>query len=284
MKARKQARSHEIPPEFDLAIDPREVSKIIESFIRQYVMERGQEGVVIGMSGGIDSCVAAALCARALGKDKVLGLMLPERNSSAEDMKDAALFCRKLGIRCECVDISEIVDVIAETLADKPDAKALANIKARARMIVLYYYANTMRRMVAGTSNKSELLVGYFTKYGDGGSDFMPIGDIYKAQVRQLAAYLKIPERIISKPPTAGLWRRQTDEGEMGIKYGKLDLILRGLEVEAPAKRIAETAGVPEKEVERIRRMHENSRHKRQGAPIPKIGLKTVGMDWKENI
>ncbi len=278
------AKAQNAPPDFDLAIDLEEVSKIIESFIRQYVTERGQNGVVIGMSGGLDSSVVAVLCVRALGRDKVLGLMLPESGSSAEDMKDAVLVCEKLGIKYECVDISEIVNVMAETLGDKPDVKALANVKARARMIVLYYYANTMRRMVAGTSNKTELLVGYFTKYGDGGSDLLPIGDLYKAQVRQLSRYLGIPDNIIRKVPTAGLWRGQTDEGEMGIKYDKLDKILRGFELELPAKRIAEVACVPESEVKRIRKMHESTRHKRQAAPIPKIGLKTVGIDWKENV
>lgn len=270
-------------PEFDFSINPEEASRIIESFIKSYVEERAK-GVVIGLSGGLDSSVVATLCTRALGKDRVLGLMLPERQSSAEDVRDAALVCEKLGIKYECLDISEIVDVLRETLEKKPDIKALANLKARARMIVLYYYANTMNLMVAGTSNKSEIVVGYYTKYGDGGSDFLPIGDLYKTQVRQLASYLGIPRHIIKKVPTAGLWKGQADEKEMGIKYEKLDKVLRGFELELPSERIAGLADVSEKEVKRIKKLHENSRHKRQMPPIPKIGLKTVGIDWKENI
>lgn len=273
-----------IPPEFDLGINAEEICKMLESFIRQYVKERGQKGVVLGLSGGIDSCVVAALCARVLGKENVLALILPESNSPVEDMRDALAVAKKLGIEYECVDISEIVQVISETVDGNADRTAIANVKARARMIILYYYANTLRRMVAGTSNKTELLVGYFTKYGDGGADFLPIGDLYKAQVRQLAEYLGIPRQIIEKAPTAGLWRGQTDEGEMGITYAKLDKILRGFELELPQKKIARIVEVTESEVERVREMHECSRHKRQSAPIPKIGIKTIGMDWKENI
>ena len=146
-------------------------------------------------------------------------------------------------------------------------------------MILLYEYANMTNSLVCGTSNKSEILVGYFTKYGDGGVDIMPIGDIYKTQVLELARYLKIPKEIITKPPTAGLIKGQTDEKELKLSYIELDMILAGLEKKMDISDIAKALGIKKSDVERIRKMRKSSQHKRRTALIPKLGLRTPGLD-----
>lgn len=158
---------------------------------------------------------------------------------------------------------------------------ALANIKARLRMMIIYEYANISKSIVCGTSNKSEILLGYFTKYGDGGVDIMPIGDIYKTHVYELASFLKIPKEIINKPPTAGLIKGQTDKKELKLEYKKIDIILMGLENKLDIKNIAKNAKVKKPEVERIKNMRIQSEHKRRRPMIPKIGVRTSGLDWR---
>jgi NAD+ synthase len=149
-------------------------------------------------------------------------------------------------------------------------------------MIVLYHYANAERRLVVGTSNKSEVLVGYFTKFGDGGADLEPIGDLYKTEVRALARRLGLPDKIIQKAPTAGLWKGQTDEGELGITYDRLDAILSGIELGLGEKEIARRADSNISEVARVAKMVRLSSHKRKFQPAPKIGFRTPGLDWRE--
>ena len=151
-------------------------------------------------------------------------------------------------------------------------------------MVLLFEYANMTQSLVCGTSNKSELLVGYFTKYGDGGVDIFPIGDLYKTQVWELAKFLKIPKEIISKPPTAGLWKGQLDEQELKLGYNQLDKILVGLERKMDIKDIAKIVGVKQAEVERVKTMRIKSQHKRRAALIPKVGLRTPGYDWRSPI
>ena len=149
-------------------------------------------------------------------------------------------------------------------------------------MVVEYHFANSESRLVVGTSNKSELLVGYFTKFGDGGADLEPIGDLYKTEVRSLAKEIGVPDRIIRKVPTAGLWKGQTDEGEMGVKYETLDAILLGIELGLDEKKIAERAETSMREVQRISRMVRLSSHKRKFQPAAKVGFRTPGLDWRE--
>ena len=151
-------------------------------------------------------------------------------------------------------------------------------------MLMLFEYANMTKSLVCGTSNKSEMLIGYFTKYGDGGVDIQPIGDLYKTQVYMVAKYLNIPEEIISKPPTAGLWKGQTDEGEIGIEYKTLDKILCGLEQKLENEEIADILGIKKSDVERIRSMRIKSQHKRRSPLIPKIGVRTPGLDWRSPV
>ena len=256
--------------------------QVIEKFLAEKLRKVGAKGFVLGVSGGIDSAVVLRLCARAVGKDKVLALLMPEKDSPKDDIVDSKRLCGKEGVTFKVVDISEPVEAFKRAIGEKVDRKSLANIKARCRMIALYHYANADRRLVAGTSNKSELLIGYFTKFGDGGADLEPIGDLYKTEVRQLAKEIGIPDKIIKKVPTAGLYRGQTDEGEMGISYGRLDAILLGIELGLGEKEIAERAETTVKEVTRISNMVRLSSHKRKPAPAAKLGFRTPGLDWRE--
>lgn len=264
-------------------IDPEFVEKRILKFIRARVIDAGFSGVVIGLSGGIDSSVTAALCVNALGSDKVLGLMLPEKDSDPNDSKDAIKLAEQFKIPYEIVNITSIIDACLNTYPkDNVDSLTLVgNVKARVRMVTLYYYANKLRRLVAGSSNKSEILVGYFTKFGDGASDILPIGDLYKTQVRRLAEYLQIPKEIIQKTPTAGLWEGQTDEAEIGVSYDVLDLILYGLEHWMNESEIADDLNLPLGKVNRIVEMWRKSEHKRKFPVIFKLSHRTPSLDWR---
>ena len=270
--------------DIDISIDPEEISIVILDFIKTYIQNSKSKGVVIGLSGGIDSVVTAVLCKKSLGNNRVNCIFLPEETTPEIDYKHYKLLIKKYKLNNNIINISNIVKEITDKCLIKPDKYSLANIKARTRMILLYEYANTKNCLVCGTSNKSEILVGYFTKYGDGGVDIMPIGDLYKTQVYELARFLKIPEEIIAKPPTAGLWENQSDEKELKISYSKLDLILAGLERKIEIKDIAKFVNIKISEVERIKKMRVKSEHKKRVALIPKVGLRTPGYDWRSPI
>ena len=270
--------------DIDLSIDPKEISIIIKDFIKTYVQTSGAKGVVIGLSGGVDSAVTAILCKQSIGKKNVKCLFLPDKSTPEKDNKHNDLIVKKFGLSCEKKDITSIVETVTDNSIIKPDKYALANIKARTRMILLFGYANMKNSLVCGTSNKSEILVGYYTKYGDGGVDIMPLGDIYKTQVWELAKFLKIPKEVISKPPTAGLWHGQTDEGELKLSYNKLDKILAGLEKKIDIDEISRIVGVKKSEVIRIKNMRIKSQHKRRSALIPKVGIRTPGYDWRSPV
>ncbi len=248
-----------------------ETEKKLLDFIRKQVEAAGAKGVVVGMSGGLDSSVVAALCARAIGPERVLGLCLPDKVTDPSDVEDAENLAQELGIRFKKIEITPIIEALHRCLPDfDPSARLpLANLKARVRMIILYYYANLHGYLVAGTGNRSELRAGYFTKWGDGAADFLPLGSLYKTQVRELARYLDIPRTILEKVPTAGLWPGQTDEGELGISYEKLDKIYMGLDAGKSPEDVAKIAGV---EVGRVREFMERERktqHKRLPPPRP---------------
>ena len=268
----------------DLSIDEKEASIVIQDFIKTYVKNSGCKGVIIGLSGGIDSAATALLCKQALGKNKVRCFFMPDKTTPKSDFKHQEILVKKFDLNCEIKDITSIVKEINKYCAVKPDKYALANMKARIRMTLLFEYANMTKSLVCGTSNKSELLVGYFTKYGDGGVDIMPIGDLYKTQVWELAKFLKIPEEIISKPPTAGLWHDQTDEKELQMSYIQLDKILFCLERKFDIKKIMKETGASELEIKRIKNMRLKTQHKRRNALIPKLGLRTPGLDWRSSI
>lgn len=264
-----------------LTIDCEEVTTIINDFIKNYVDASGCNHVVVGLSGGVDSAVAAVLCQQALGSRNVLCLFMPETTTPADDTRHVTVFLKKFNLKSKKIDITPVVKVFRENKEKQVNRLILANMKARIRMIKLYTYANQTQSLVCGTSNKSELLIGYFTKYGDGGVDFQPLGDLYKTQVFQLAKYLHIPKPIISKPPTAGLWAGQTDEQEIGMPYSTLDKILYGLELKMEPEEIQGFAHVSPKQVEHIRRLRAITQHKRRSPLIPKIGVRTPGLDWR---
>lgn len=255
---------------------------IITAFVRGKMQETKASSVAIGMSGGLDSTVVAYLCVRALGKENVLGVMMPERQSSPQDLEHGIMVAKKLGIEQMVVDISDAVDAFTGLNKKFADRLSVANIKARCRMIVLYNIANATNKIVMGCGNKTELMMGYFTKFGDGAADYLPIGDLYKTQVRELAKRIGVPGEILSKAPSAGLWKDQTDEGEMGITYDLLDKILYGLEMGLRPEEIAKKATCDLSQVSMVSEKMRQTVHKRRLPQIPKIGLKTPGFDWRE--
>ena len=190
-------------------------------WIRKKTSQSQTKGVVLGLSGGLDSSVVAAICAEALGTSNVLALLLP-CESKKEDLADAQKVAKKFNLQTELIDLTKIFEQFKKILPSG-NKIALANIKPRLRMLTLYYYANKLSYLVVGTGNKCELRVGYFTKYGDGGVDILPLGDLLKSEVKSLAKLVGVPDNIIQKVPTAGLWPGQTDEGEMGITYPELE-------------------------------------------------------------
>ena len=216
-------------------MDAESVGRQLTAWIRETVADAGCRGVVLGLSGGLDSSVLGVLCRHAFPQN-TLGLIMP-CHSVGTDREHAELLAEEFAITTRLVDLGGIYDSLLEALPDfQPDSSLVrltrANLKARLRMITLYYTANQCRYLVAGSSNRSEITIGYFTKYGDGGVDMMPLGNLVKAQIRELAEYLEVPREIIDKPPSAGLWEGQTDEKDMGVTYEVLDnYILTG---EAP--------------------------------------------------
>jgi NAD+ synthase len=240
------------------------ISERISRWIRDQVETAGAAGVLVGLSGGIDSAVVAVLAKRAMG-DQVLALLLPCR-SLVDDERDALLVADTFGIRRERVDLSPVYDAFLRQLPDSGEM-CRSNLKPRLRMTASYYFANKLNYLVAGTGNKSERLMGYFTKFGDGGVDLLPIGDLTKAQVRKLAEELEIPPRIIDRPPSAGLWPGQTDEEEMNIRYEDLDKIIISLERRKEPK-------LPKTQMSYVKGMIARSRHKRSTPPI--FHLKSV--------
>jgi len=245
----------------------------IHNFIKSKLEESKADGLVIGLSGGIDSSLVAYLCAHAVGSDKILGLVLPCDTTSSEDVKDAVKVAEELGIKYKILNIDPLIKPFPKLCPRCSKSNlANANLKARIRMILLYYHSNAMKLIVAGTGNRTELLVGYFTKYGDGGVDILPIGDLYKTEVREVADYAGVPKKIIEKAPTAGLWTDQTDEEELGIKYELIDKILclmidKGISIEEVSNQLE----IPYEEVLRIKKMIESSNHKLSSPCIVKL-------------
>ncbi|WP_297436134.1 NAD+ synthase [Thermococcus sp.] len=251
-------------------LDVEAVVETGKDFLRNSVAGAGADGVVVGVSGGIDSATAAYLAVRALGKERVLGVIMPYYEN--RDVDDARLVCESLGIDYRIIGVKPLVDAVVAQLDFQPDRRSLGNIMARVRMVLLYAHANAMNRLVLGTSNRSEVLTGYFTKWGDGASDVAPLINLYKTEVWEVAEFLGVPKRIIEKKPTAGLWEGQTDEDELGISYRLLDEILwRLIDLKMSRDRIAEELGVPIERVEYVESLVRRSEHKRRLPPGPKF-------------
>jgi len=247
----------------------------IENFIKKYFEESGAKGVVIGLSGGVDSSTVATLLVRALGKEKVLGLIMPHKETSSRDINDALEIAKLLGIEYKVVHIDKPVEAIVKIspwLASKTDKVVRGNIIARVRMTILYYHANALNYLVSGTGDKSEYLLGYFTKYGDGAADFFPILDLYKSQVRELAKRLGVPEKIYSKPSSPGLWRNHLAIDELGFEYDVIDQVLYGyFEKKMDIAFLAKEIGISVNDVKNILLRVKRSKHKRELPPYPKL-------------
>jgi NAD+ synthase len=240
-------------------MNTEQLAEKLVTWIREQVKAAGCKGVVVGMSGGLDSSVVAVLCQRAFPQN-TLGVLMP-CYSQPEDKAHAQAVTSKFSILMIEVVLDDIFSALLTTLPDYQAGSELsrlaqANLKVRLRMLTLYYIANQLRYMVAGSSNRSEISVGYFTKYGDGGVDIMPLGNLVKGQVRELAGFLGIPKPIIEKPPSAGLWKGQTDEDELGFSYDELDRFLLTGEVSAEVR-------------EKIESKMTATAHKRSLPPIP---------------
>ncbi len=294
-----------------LRIDPEKLSQKLKKFIHTSVHNLNRNGVVIGLSGGLDSSVVLALSVRALGLGKVLGLIMPERDSQPDSESDARLQADELGVRVERVELTPILSdmgiyqhlpkaaftqrgiaaaavkvgykLYTRFTGERPflsglegtdfgllkRANAYYRMKHRVRMVLLYSYAEHQNLLVAGTANKTEFLTGFFVKYGDGAADIMPLLRLYKTQVRQLAKFLRVPEKIINKAPSPDLIPGITDEFAMGITYEKLDLVLAGLEVSRGVNDIAEASGVRRETVEYVRELVRRSEHMRSSPLVP---------------
>ena len=202
----------------------------VEQMIRYAYWNSGCSGIIVGVSGGVDSALAAAFCCRAVGPDKVLGLSLPTSVSNPQDLEDARALCAGLCMEHRVVPIDPMLAAFKTLPGFTENPYLLGNLMARIRMTTLYYYANRDHRLVCGTSNRSEYLLGYCTKYGDNAADFQPIVHLYKKDVYEMAKEMQIPEPILSKKPSAGLWEGQSDEGEIGLSYAEIDAALVALE------------------------------------------------------
>jgi len=257
-----------------LRIDPSKTEQKLVAFVRKKVKAAGATGTVVGLSGGLDSSVVVALCAKALGGKNVIGVSLPEAGvTSPHDVADAREIANRFGVRFKVVDITPAMAGIRKNLTDYRVGALLptANLRPRVRMVILYYYANLTNKLVVGTGNRSELRSGYFTKWGDGAADLLPLGRIYKTQVKQLAYHLKLPKHLIEKKPSAGLWRGQTDEKELGITYEKLDMIYAGLDLKLKPASIAKAIGVNINTVKNFIERERKTSHKLAPPEMPKL-------------
>jgi NAD+ synthase len=242
-------------------------------FIAEKVDEAGADGVVVGISGGIDSATASALAVEALGADAVHGLVMPSEVSQDENMSDAERHARDFGIEYDVIGIQPVVEKFLEEYPEEADEEAVGNLAARVRMCYNYLLANDEKLLVLGTGNRSEMLVGYYTKYGDGGVDILPIGGLYKTEVREVARELGVSEDIVGKTPTAGLWEGQTDEDELGASYDVIDDFLRAYVDEgASVEEAADIASIDDETAQRLVSLYRRSEHKRKTPPYPDFG------------
>ncbi len=270
-------------------MDIKKAKETILDFIRTNIEQASLDGVVLGLSGGIDSALTAYLAVEALGHKNVLGIHLPERNiTPARDVLDATDVAGRLNIDFKTIDISGIMSsfmcsisqnencsgsgscsgIPTPVLTSTPTPLTNGNLKARIRMSILYYYANMSNRMVIGTGNKTEIMLGYYTKYGDGGVDIEPIGDLYKTDVMELSRMVGVPEGIITKSPSAGLWVGQTDEEELGISYVVLDKLLVMLQSDKTPEYIQEILSISDEQMDSITKRINANIHKSQAPPI----------------
>jgi len=277
---RRAPSSGSAAPEPDLSIDARETARILTGFIASEVERTGHSRVVVGLSGGLDSAVAAYLAALALGPGSVTGVLMPFRGSHPDSIRDAETVVGALGIAAEKIDISPMVDAFSHSLG-KISRLRLGNIMARVRMILLYDRSVEHRALVLGTSNKTEILLGYGTLHGDLASAVNPLGDLYKTQVRALAAHLKVPPAVRRKPPSADLWPDQSDEADLGFSYEALDGLLALLIDARVSRDTAIASGFEGPMVDRVIRRVIGSHFKRRLPVIAKLSTRSLGWDFR---
>lgn len=260
----------------------RDLVKVLVDFIKQETARFNIKKCVIGLSGGIDSSVAAYLAVKALGKQNVLGILLPYRESSPDSIKDALTIVKSLGIKSKVIDVTEAVDALVNS-NKRIDRVRKGNIIARMRMISLYDISNEYKALVLGTSNKTELLLGYSTIFGDAASAINPIGDLYKTQVWQLAELLKIPKRIIKKKPSADLWIGQSDESELGFTYKQADVLLYYMIDQRFSNQELIAAGFKPAFIKHVKDVIRNNQFKRLPPIIAKVSNRTINIDFRYN-
>lgn len=253
--------------------------RVLTGFIKDAVKTTGAEGVVVGLSGGVDSALSTALAARALGPDRVLAVLLPYKTSSPESSSDAHAVASQFAVETRTIDISPMVDAYFDANEQKADPVRRGNKMARERMGILFDLAKKRRALVLGTSNKTEILLGYSTIFGDNASSINPLGDLYKQQVWQLAAELDLPRSVIDKEPSADLWPGQTDEGELGFAYQTADEVLylmfdRGLSASEIVARGYETETVT-----KIEDLERRNRFKRRLMLIARLSSSAINLD-----
>ena len=256
------------------------VVPVLHAFLRGEVRKTGYENVVFGLSGGIDSAVVAYLAAGAFGPGHAFPILLPYRTSNPASVADARRVAADLGLRETLVDITPQIDAYFERAGEAAPLRR-GNKMARERMSVIYDHSVLYRALPLGTSNKTELLLGYGTQFGDLASALNPIGDLYKTQIRALAAFLGVPGSVIQKPPSADLWEDQTDEGELGFTYEEADVILHLLVDERLAPERVAAAGHPEDIVRLIARRVRQNQYKRRMPIIAKLSSRTIGIDFR---
>jgi NAD+ synthase len=256
--------------------------EVITGFIRSQLEQTGFKRLVVGLSGGVDSATVAFLAARAIGADNLLAVRMPYRSSSAASEADAMRVVTALGCHTELIEITPMVDPMLALISDDDEATLQVrrgNVMARQRMIVLYDRSAAFDALVAGTSNKTEALLGYGTLHGDMAAAIAPIGDLYKSQLRAVAGELGVPEEILTKPPSADLWPGQTDEGELGATYDDLDRILFALVDRRWTVERCAAAGLDAELVGWVAQRVARNEFKRQTPPVAKLSLRTPGVD-----
>jgi NAD+ synthase len=263
----------------DLTINTDVARQILTGFIKSEVNRVGFTRAIINLSGGLDSALSCALAAAALGPENVMALRLPYRTSSTDSLEHAQLVIDRFKVQSETIDITKMVDPLIEHDPEMSNTRK-GNIMARSRMIVLYDQSEAFKALPIGTSNKTEILLGYSTMWGDMASAINPIGDLYKTQVRQLARALEIPSVIVEKPPSADLWVGQTDEGELGFTYEQVDKLLFLIVDQRYSAQDCIEEGFDEKFVQGVIARVRRNQFKRMMPPIAKLSNRTIGYDF----
>jgi len=263
----------------ELELDLGLAARALAQFLAEELEVSGLAGYVVGLSGGVDSAVAAALAVRGVGARRVWPLALPGPTSSPESLEDARLVADALGLDLETVRLDPVVAPLVELVGAGGDRVRVGNLHARLRMAVLFDRARARGALVLGTSNKSEILLGYSTLFGDSAASVMPLGDLFKTQVWALARYLELPERVVTKPPTADLWPGQTDEGELGFGYTEADAVLYWLHERGASREALLGRGFPEPLVDRVIAAYRRSRFKWRPTVTARVSASAVNID-----